>query len=706
MPTDPKGDNPLPPVLENTKKTKSILFVIVAALCTIHGTFALKSDMETIKRRVVQKIMDKTVDDTQVRKLVDSQNEDGTWPGIDYKDLSREGFAHRIHYTNMLRLAEAYRIKSSKFHKKREVLKCIERALEHWARNDYICENWWYNQIGTPGTLVNLILLVGKELPKDLIHRIQQIIGRAHSDAQGARPGGDRIKIASIEAKNMLYLDNKEHFGKIMGIIEGEVKHVTWIGTEYGYGYRRGEGGFENRTEGGRGIQYDNSFHHRNDGVNNTLSYGLGYANAFIEWATYTANTTYSFSEEKIKILIDYFLDGICKTAVYGKFPDPGAKNRSVSRPGTLKAYNTQMPEALLALSEYRCPELKEIVAIREKGIPPTTSHATFYRHTEHFSFQRPGFFTSVRMYSSRVHNMEYPYNSEGFLNHYRGDGANHISVSGDEYYDIWPVYDYQKIPGTTVVQQVEMPPRKQVRTLGITDFVGAVTDGRYAAVAMDLKRRSDTLSARKSWFFFDQEYVCLGTGISTQQELPVFTTLNQSLLRDTVVLKSKDSIINIQKGEGAYPEVSWVFHDKVGYIFPELDTVHLKAKEQTGSWWRINNQTDSSKEEVSKGVFSLWLDHGVEPKRASYQYMVVPGTTAHSLERENADRSIAILSNTPNIQAVLHRELGICQVVFYRAGEIPLSENLVLGSDGPGMVMLKLEGSQIHEISVADPNR
>lgn len=84
-------------------------------------------------------------------------------------------------------------------------------------------------------------------------------------------------------------------------------------------------------------MQYDYSFHHREDRVNNTLSYGIGYADVFTEWAVYVAGTDYAFSREKIQHLVDYYLDGIGKTMVFGKYPDPGAKSRSVARLGALK---------------------------------------------------------------------------------------------------------------------------------------------------------------------------------------------------------------------------------------------------------------------------------------------------------------------------------------------------------------------------------
>ena len=658
-----------------------------------------------IKKRVVATLLRPEVDDDHIKALIDS-HKDGIWPNIDYQDVTREGFLHRIHADNLLLLARAYRKKSSKFHKDEEVKKVLERALRHWVDHDYKSDNWWYNQIGIPRTFVGIMLLIGQELPKDLVEKSQTIISRANIEAQGARPGGDRIKIAGIEAKNKLFLEDGPGFGATIKVIEGEIKQVDWIGAEYGYGFLDTGKGFENRNSGGRGIQHDNSFHHRYDGVNNTLSYGIGYAEAFIEWATYTNNTGYAFSEEKLEALIDYFLDGICKTAIYGKFPDPGAKNRSISRPGALKPYPDLMVERLLDLSNYRKAELREISAIRKENIKPTLSHATFYRHSEHFTFQRPDFFTSVRMYSTRTHNMEVPYNSEGLLNHHRGDGANHISVTGDEYLDIWPVYDYQKIPGTTIVQKSELPAPKQIQTLGITDFVGAATDGAYAAVAFDHKNQTDTLAARKSWFFFDDAYVCLGAGISSDSDFPVVTTLNQALLRGDIMLSRQDNLTTLGRTDSEYEAVDWVLHDSIGYVFPSPTTVHLKNKKETGSWWRINKQKNISQAEVEQDVFALWIDHGDKPKNAVYEYIVVPATSVAALKNSSISEELAIVANTPYVQAVKNGKTGMVQAIFYKSGALQITENLTLTADTPGIFMLTLDDGKIRQISVADPNR
>lgn len=687
------------------KRCLRLAFILFLVFVGMRGICA-PTEFELLRQRVLAETMSVPVNDTQIEKLIESLSQEGTWPGINYEDVSNEGFEHRIHLANMVELASAYNKKESKFFKSKKVKSTIVSALSFWLKNDFICENWWHNQIGTPGAIVNLMLLMGEELPKDMVDRTELILDRATINSPGARPGGDRIKIAGIQAKNMLFLKDSETFNEVVRVIEGEIKNVEWIGANYGYGFRRDVGGFQNRSENGRGIQYDNSFHHRIDGVNNTLSYGMSYAEAFIEWAVYTAGTKYAFSEEKLNQLIDYYLDGICKTSVYGKFPDIGAKNRSISREGALHPYSSKSAEKLMLTSNYRRSELQEIADIRNKGNKPTLSHATFFWNSEHFAFQRPDWFTSVRMYSARNYNMEQPYNSEGLLNHYRGDGANYVSMAGTEYDDIAPVYDYQKIPGATVMQRPEMPSAKEIQKLGLTDFVGAVTDGKYGAAAFDFRSPHDPLIARKAWFFFDHEYVCLGAGISCKSDLPVVTTLNQCFLRSDVIVASNNQQSVLQKDEKEYENLDWIFQDGIGYVFLKATSVWIKNGEATGSWWDINKQSDSPKGIVSKEVFKAWLSHGKQPSEASYEYIVVPSTTTEELAINSSKNDISVLANTPELQAVWNKSLRIYQLVFYKSSEIELSNNLRLFMDSPGIIMLQESNEGIVNITVSDPSR
>lgn len=663
------------------KKIKNI-FIVFALIATPLVGFSAEKTIELLRQKVIAELMAPTVDETSVRQLMATIRPDGTWPEIDYVDVSRTGFQHTQHLGNMVEMSRAYKKKGTKLQGDKKLKAVIFSTLDYWLANDFICDNWWNNQIGTPIALNSVLLILDTDLTKDRVEKAQPMIGRAHLTASGARPSGDRIKIAGILAKNLLYRRDEVQFAEVIKVIEGEIKFNT----------------------GMRGMQHDYSFHHREDRVNNTLSYGTGYADAFAEWAAFVAGTKYEFSEKPLQQLTDYYLDGICKQMVYGKYNDPGTKNRDITRAERHRAMGTTTPERLLKTSDYRKKELEEIIKIRKGEAAPNLSFGKFFWQTEHFSFQRPEFYTSVRMHSSRNDNMEVPYNGEGLMNHHRGDGTNYISRTGDEYTNIAPVYDWQKIPGTTILQKPELPSENEIQKKGLTDFVGAVNDGKYGAVVYDFKSPHDPLSAKKAWFFFDDEYVCLGTEINSRAKLPVTTTINQCLLNGEVVVMNGDKKTKVEKGERSLDAVKWILHDGIGYIFPEVQIVNLSNQAQTGSWFKINRQSDSPKDEVSKDVFKFWIDHGQQPSNGSYQYIVVPATT--ETEMDKAGQQVKILANTSEIQAVKHTGLNIYQIVFYTSGELKVSDNMTIGMDGPGTVMVKTDGAAVKQISVADPSR
>ncbi len=648
------------------------------------------SGLDILRQRVVTELMEPAVDEANIKSLIRTIRKDGSWPGINYQDTSRTGFEHRVHLENMVALSRAYQKPGNKYYQDSAVKQTLTTALDFWLAHDFICDNWWWNQIGTPNLMVSILLLMDEDLTEEQKNKAVPIASRANLNAWGARPGGDRIKIAGIWGKYGLFKKDSSIVAEAVSTMAEEIHFAT----------DRGD------TADLRGLQRDLSFHHRHDQVTSTLSYGLGYANAFADWAAKVAGTAYRFPEEKIKLLVDFYLDGICKTMVYGKYPDPGAKNRSLTRQETLEAHSIEIPEKLLQATDYRKKELEKIVKIRQGKIQPGLTFNKFFWHSEYFSHQRPDYFTSVRMYSSRNHNMEQPYNGEGLKNHHLADGSNFISRTGREYAGIFPVWDWQKIPGTTVVQKPALPVEDEIQKQGLTAFVGAITDGRYGAATFDFKSPHDSLEAKKAWFLFDKEYVCLGAGIHAGADYPVATTLNQCLLkRDVIVLKNKRQS-KLKKGVHTLDQVDGVFHDSIAYLFPSPTHVQLENQADTGSWYGINRQSDSPKETLSKDIFKLWLDHGSKPQNASYAYVVIPAIAVADIEHYQQEAPVQILVNSPEMQAVAHTGLGITQIVFYKAGKIQIAENINLMSDSPGLIMVHTDGKQIKKITVADPSR
>ena len=679
---------------------KKIIFLLCLFLALSNLGNAQSKDLGIIKQRIVTELMNNKPFDSQVETILSKTKEDGSFNDINYSDLSRTAsFPHGRHTSDLAYIAKAYKTKTSAFYQSKKVKDAVINGLNFWVKNDFVGDNWHDNQITTPTNLMNLMLAIGDDLPKDLVAKAQPMIGRANMSASGARPSGDRIVIAGILAKNMLFIGNDTAFDTVIKIIEGEIKFST----------------------GERGIQHDFSFHHRPDRVNNTDSYGYGkFANAYGEWSSYVVGTKYQFSKEKINLLVDYYLDGIYKQQVYGVYEDVGVRNRDVTiKRAGLQPKGTLEIERVLISTDYRKKELEDIIKLRKGQAKPALSFAKFFWQTEHFVFQRPNFYTSVRMFSTRNQNMEQPYNGPGKTTHHRADGTNYLMLKGDEYHNIWAVYDWQKISGTTIMQKPNLPSPNEIQKEGLTNFVGAVTDGLYGAVAFDFKSPHDMLEAKKSWFFFDEEYVCLGTGIKPKKSLPVVTTINQVLLRSEVSMLQDGQKKVLPKGNRVVGNVKWVYQDKIGYIFPEPTTINISNQTETGRWSDITDQKNISKELVSEEVFKLWFNHGdkinetdIHGKRkleqgTSYQYIVVPDISEQKLAETSANnRNIEILSNTSDLQGVKQSKLGIIQLAFYKAGEVEIGNGQKVKMDSQGMAMLKMEGNKVKELTVADPSR
>jgi chondroitin AC lyase len=660
---------------------------------------AQSPELNLIKSRIVAELFANPADDRQVGQALSHLKEDGSFNNIDYSDLSTTaGFPQGRHTSDLAQMAKAYQSPTSTYYKSSLVKEAVIRGLNYWIQKDYVGDNWHDNQITTPTNLINVVVAIGQDLPRELLDQLKPIIGRANMTASGARPSGDRIVIAGILAKNMLFLGNESEFNAIIRIIESDMKFAN----------------------GERGMQQDYSFHHRPDRVNNTISYGYSkFANTYGEWVAYVGGTKFQFSKEKINQLVDYYLDGVYKQLVYGVYEDVGVKNRDITNKSAWQPRGTLEIDRMLAATDHRKKELQEIKALRKGESKPTASFAKFFWQTEHFVFQRPHFYTSVRMFSTRNQNMEQPYNGPGKTTAHRADGTNYLSLKGDEYHGIWPVYNWQKISGTTIMQKSELPGPKDIQKEGLTEFVGAVTDDLYGAVAFDFKSPHDLLEAKKSWFFFDEEYVCLGAGIKPKKSLPVYTTINQVLMRSEVRIEQNGLRQSLPKGNRAMEQVKWVYQDRVGYLFPTQTKINISNQPEKGRWADITDQKNISKDIISEDVFSLWFDHGnkinatdIHGKRLmdqvpSYAYIVVPNVTEEALAASStSNRNIEILANSEQVQAVKHTKLGRVQAAFYQAGSVDIApgQSLKLGSQG--MVMLQMQGNRLAKISVSDPSR
>ncbi len=286
--------------------------------------------------------------------------------------------------------------------------------------------------------------------------------------------------------------------------------------------------------------------------------------------------------------------------------------------------------------------------------------------------------------------------NHENIQGYHTGDGATVFYQSGDEYREIFPFWDWKKIPGITAFQDNKKLPQTN-GLLNHSDFVGGVSDGMNGIAAMIYNR--DSLTAKKSWFFFNDVLICLGAGIKTNLDKDVATTVNQSLLNGEVLISSNGIISPVSKGLHELKKVNWVIHDNWGYYFPETPSLKLENRQRSGAWNRVVAPMSSQK--LTADIFQLWFEHGAKPEDASYCYFVLPSATSTNIQGKADD--IKILANNKNLQAVTTKNEKYSGIVFYQTGNCEIGPGKVLTANSPCIVLLREENNKT-ELSVADP--
>lgn len=369
-------------------------------------------------------------------------------------------------------------------------------------------------------------------------------------------------------------------------------------------------------------------------------------------------------------------------------------------------------------------------------GAPHSYDGNTYYWNSDFMTHQRSSFYSSVRMVSNREFGTE-QVNGENLLGYWLPFGSNPILQKGDEYADIFPVWDWAHIPGVTASREVP----KFDETSNVTlfnyktssligddlayfgsssnrlvtyngTFVGGVSNGRYGAAAIKLENLKGT-NANKSWFFFDQEVVALGSGISSNNINPIDTTVNQTIRKSDVTLATESGNTSSVGAGRIYSKVKWVYHDGVGYFFPTpVDLFAAVDFSKRGNWNSINRTIavpkDGSSADIVKDVFTLYLPHGKSPVNGSYEYIIVPGlkSTPTSLSSFRDYSSVKVLSNTKFIQAVYESKKKITQVIVYPGGEgqiLKIRDDFAVSVDQPCHLILD-ESKISPQLTVADP--
>lgn len=562
----------------------------------------IKPETEISDQVVVELQQRYPFDLDKIKDYLKKMAADGSWTDINYADTKRSGWEPKQHTERILELSKLYYSDQTDFYKSDEIRKAIHLALAYWFSARLKCRNWWYNEIGIPKTLGTAFILLEEQLSEEEKASAIEVM----RNAKFGMTGQNKVWLAG----NVLIRALLEQNAQLVKAARDTIVSEICTGRK-------------------EGIKADWSFHQHGP-QQQFGNYGLAYVSGMSFFYRLFKGTAYEFDKRQLAILHSLVNEGY-RWVIWNRYMDISSLGRQLFHHAQVhKAYGLAFAAADLELD----------------GFPKQGNFCVGHKHFDDSDYtvhRSKGWMGTVKMSSRRVIGTE-QVNEDNLKGYYMGDGATYFYVRGDEYLDIFPFWDWRKIPGVTSYEDEKpMPNINHTRSNNASPLVGGLTDGRRGMASMQLVR--DGLKAYKSWLFTDDFAICLGTGIQADTALCVTTSIDQRLkMGDVMVLQDEDW----KKIEGrqsfAQKELRF-FHDQTGYItLADEDTLVVESGRRSGRWCDFMKMYQPVA--VEGEVLSLHLRHGVRPLEAKYQYVVFPGIDKEKLKQFDVNREIRIVCN------------------------------------------------------------
>ncbi|MEX2381946.1 MAG: polysaccharide lyase family 8 super-sandwich domain-containing protein [Opitutales bacterium] len=653
------------------------------------ASFARATEIDTLRQRIQADFTAKT-DVSEAEDFLAGLRADGSWEDISYGNTGRSRWLPILHLRRVRAMAAAYYRPGHALEGDAATLDGIQRGIAFWVNRDPDSTNWWHLQVNTNQQLGAILVMCKDDL-----------------DAATLATGISGFKDVESKwsAQNRIYTSFR---GVYKAILEDDAatlaSQFTRIRGEAAYKVGLGRTGVTNNSDK-EGIRRDFSFYQHGPMLYNGF-YGAHFVTDMGFWMAMSEGLSFGFTPIEKTVIQDYVLEGQRWFNRAGVL-DPNSVDRKISHDNydyvTLR-YHDPIVYGLEYLRGLTLPRGEEIEAFYQHmtaGAPsPIRGNRSFWK-TDVMVQAGEGFQVSTKLWSYHNEGTEF-LNGDNIQGGFLPLGGTFLLMDGTEYLEIFPVWDWGRIPGTTTLHRDPGPQPPFLGELGSQKFAGGVSNGREGALAYD--HDHDQVRAKKSWFYFDDVLVQLGAGITGGNgSLTVNSTLNQSYLRGDVTVAAGGVEFSAPTGDSAPADPEWVFHDNVGYIFPDGGPVTIGRKTQSGSWFEINDSLSS--EVLSKEVFTLGFDHGTAPVDDRYAAVIVPAVSRAAFDAFRAEDPIGILSNTPEIQAARHRTRQLTQITFHAAGTLETPHGLEITVNEPCLVMVDEAESPAH-VTVADPTQ
>jgi len=535
------------------------------------GTLApLKANFVRVLRQLepnVYKVAYGDVQTDRVQKLLRSQREDGTWPDVDYRKMTRSRWpAGNLHLSHLVDIARAPRTPATE--------SACHKALGYWLKGDFRNPNWWWNEIGVPQRIGSAGLLMDEFLTPTERAGIVKILRRSRIGMTGQ----NRIWLAECVLMRSLLENDPATARAAREAIVGEIAMSKTV----------------------EGIQSDWSFHQHGN-LPQFGNYGSSYITTLPRLVAIFAGTEWAVSDEQYEIL-ERLIDRGFRPTVWRGAMDVGSIGRQLGANAARTKGNAPLTGARwLALSGR--PESQRIYRdclADRSGKPAESPHLglTWFSKSAMGMYRTTNWMIAVKCQTKSIRGTELV-NEDNLLGAHLADGALFSYVTGDEYRDVFPFWNWRHIPGITSYDVGSV----NWKSSNLSE-VAEKTSGN--SVRFVLER--DGLHAETNWKFSDAGVTVSVTGISSSSGRPVVTAVEQSVAQSNARWERKGDILVAVNGA-------------IRYELPTNAVVSVTTRH--GSWKR-HMGADSGEDLVGR-VFEVTIPHGINPSGAACSWKVLP---------------------------------------------------------------------------------
>lgn len=268
--------------------------------------------------------------------------------------------------------------------------------------------------------------------------------------------------------------------------------------------------------------------------------------------------------------------------------------------------------------------------------------------------------------------------------------------------------FDWGRIPGTTAIHLPVNELKANVMNVdtysGFEEmlysdetFAGGITqEHRNGAFGMKLHEHdkyNGSLRARKSFHFFDEKVICLGSDIENSvKEYDTETTIFQLALMDN----PSHDYWQKEQGEKGF----WIDHIGTGYYVPTNKKEHRIRFEKN---FPQHSRKQNTGKETQADWVSLTLCHGKAPKAEGYEYVIIPQTNNKEMSAFSKKPSYRVLQKDRNAHIVKDMQSNTTSYVLFEKSQ-KLPKGLIQQADTSCLVMLR-ESKDSIVLTVSNPD-